>query len=87
MAGTARFPLRASRTLTVVATAAAKERPYYALPEAYIPGIYRNYRTEVLPNVKGIPGALAKKCKCDTAEEAQAYMDAYKKGASEFISS
>ena len=53
MAGTARFPLRASRTLTVVATAAAKERPYYALPEAYIPGIYRNYRTEVLPNVKG----------------------------------
>ena len=53
----------------------AKTKAYYAVPTK---GIYRDYRAEVLPALKGEKGAVH--CKFDTEEEAKVWLSAYEKG-------
>ena len=53
----------------------AKTKAYYAVPTK---GIYRDYRAEVLPALKGEKGAVH--CKFGTEEEAKVWLSAYEKG-------
>ena len=63
---------------TPATTKKAKPPAYYAVPTGSKKGIYRDYRAEVLPALKGEKGAVQRKFATD--EEAKEWLNAYEKG-------